>query len=117
MRFFESNDELYVDPRAYLQHLDLPEPATLRIYDTTLRDGEQTPGVALAPKQKLEIARLVSRLGVHIIDVGFPAVTPSERETLRLILEAQRHGEIRRDLEILIMCRADASDIDAGLRV
>jgi isopropylmalate/homocitrate/citramalate synthase len=117
MRFFESNDELYVDPRAYLQHLDLPEPATLRIYDTTLRDGEQTPGVALTPKQKLEIARLVSRLGIHIIDVGFPAVTPSERETLRLILEAQRDGEIRRDLEILIMCRADASDIDAGLRV
>lgn len=117
MGFREPNDELYLDPRSYVQNLDLPDPAELRIYDTTLRDGEQTPGVALAPRQKLEIAKLISRMGIHIIDVGFPAVTDSERETLRLILEARRRGEIRDDLEILIMCRADAADIDQGLRV
>jgi isopropylmalate/homocitrate/citramalate synthase len=75
------------------------------------------PGVAISPRHKYELARALSDIGVHIMDVGFPAVSESERETLRLILEGRRRGEIRRDLEVLCMMRSNPADIDATMRV
>src|SRR6266702_1262778 len=48
--------------------------STVRFYDTTLRDGEQTVGVVLSPQQKLEIARQLDALGVSRIEAGFPRV-------------------------------------------
>jgi isopropylmalate/homocitrate/citramalate synthase len=84
-----------------------------KIYDTTLRDGEQTPGVAFTPQQKLTIATALARAGVHILDVGFPAASPSDAEALRLILEARRRGDIPADVEILVMSRTLPRDIDA----
>ena len=116
MQFREPEDQLYVDPRKYTSSLNFPPASEFKVYDTTLRDGEQTPGVALTPAQKYEIARLVSRMGSHIIDMGFPASAPSEREALKLVLEGKRRGEIRQDLEILIMCRSNPGDIDHTLR-
>jgi len=115
MQFREPEDQLYVDPKVYTTGLNFPEPSAIRVYDTTLRDGEQTPGVALTPPQKYEIAKLISRMGSHIIDMGFPASDASEREALSLVLEGKRRGEIRKDLEILVMCRASAGDIDHTL--
>lgn len=115
MQFREPEDQLYVDPTAYTQGLNFPDPAEFKVYDTTLRDGEQTPGVALTPPQKYEIARLISRMGSHIIDMGFPASDESEREALRLVLEGKRKGEIREDLEVLVMCRSNPGDIDHTL--
>ena len=47
----------------------------VRIFDTTLRDGEQTPGVALAPEQKLNIAKKLDTLGVDVIEAGFPIIS------------------------------------------
>jgi hypothetical protein len=70
-------------------------PARIRIYDTTLRDGEQTPGVAMTAEQKVLIATELSRLGSHIIDVGFPASGESERRALQLILSARERGAIQ----------------------
>ncbi|MEK6972412.1 MAG: 2-isopropylmalate synthase, partial [Thermoproteota archaeon] len=52
----------------------------VRIFDTTLRDGEQTPGVALSPEQKLLIAKKLDALGVDAIEAGFPIVSDGERE-------------------------------------
>ncbi|HEY6350716.1 MAG TPA: hypothetical protein VI636_15055 [Candidatus Angelobacter sp.] len=92
------------------------QPAPI-IYDTTLRDGEQMPGIALRPEQKLEIAIALARIGVRIIDVGFPASSLSDRQALSLILEAKLKGQIPEDVEILAMCRAVPQDIDAALAV
>ena len=75
------------------------------------------PGVAISPPAKYELARALSEIGVHIMDVGFPAVSESERETLRLVLEGRRRGELRQDLEVLCMMRSNPSDIDATMRV
>ncbi|RLI94966.1 MAG: 2-isopropylmalate synthase, partial [Candidatus Altiarchaeales archaeon] len=57
----------------------------IRIFDTTLRDGEQTPGVALDIEKKLEIAHALSDLGVDIIEAGFPINSKSEFEAVKRI--------------------------------
>ena len=75
------------------------------------------PGVAISPRHKYELARALSDIGVHIMDVGFPAVSESERETLRMVLEGRRRGELREDLEVLCMMRSNPADVDATMRV
>ena len=55
---------------------------------------------------------MLSDAGVHIIDMGFPSAAPSERRALELILEGKKKGRIRPDLEIIVMCRSNARDID-----
>ena len=55
------------------------------IFDTTLRDGEQTPGIAFTIEQKLQIARQLSDIGVHVIEAGFPASSKAEKETVTAI--------------------------------
>ena len=113
----EPLDELARDPRRFSHDLVFPPAEKIRVYDDTLRDGEQMPGVALSPNDKYELARALSEIGVHIMDVGFPAVGGSERETLRRVLEGKRRGELREDLEILCMMRSNQADIDATFRV
>jgi len=113
----EPLDDLVRSPTRFLHDLEFPPADRIRVYDDTLRDGEQMPGVALSPRVKYELARQLSDLGVHIMDVGFPAVSDSERETLRLILEGRRRGELREDLEVLCMMRSNPGDIDATMRV
>jgi 2-isopropylmalate synthase len=51
---------------------------TIKIFDTTLRDGEQTPGVSITPEQKIAIASKLDDLGVDIIEAGFPIVSHGE---------------------------------------
>jgi 2-isopropylmalate synthase len=57
----------------------------VRIFDTTLRDGEQSPGATLTPKEKLDIARQLSKLGVDIIEAGFPIASPDDFEAVKAI--------------------------------
>lgn len=66
----------------------------LRFLDTTLRDGEQTPGVSLNPDQKLEIATRLSDIGVDVIEAGSAAASDGEREAIRLIADAGLAAEI-----------------------
>ncbi|HZD43831.1 MAG TPA: 2-isopropylmalate synthase, partial [Methanomicrobiales archaeon] len=66
----------------------------MRFFDTTLRDGEQTPGVSLTPAEKLEIATALSKIGVHTIEVGSAAASEGEREALKLISGAGLSAEI-----------------------
>jgi 2-isopropylmalate synthase len=113
----EPLDQLIRPPSRFEHDLRFPPPERIRVYDDTLRDGEQMPGVALSPSAKYELAAALSDIGVHIMDVGFPAVSESERETLRLILEGRRRGDLRRDLEVLCMMRSNPADIDATMRV
>ncbi len=59
----------------------------VRIFDTTLRDGEQSPGASLTSAEKLEIARQLARLGVDIIEAGFPAASPDDLEGVKQIAQ------------------------------
>lgn len=66
----------------------------IHIFDTTLRDGEQSPGVNLGVKEKLEIARALSHLGVDIIEAGFPITSPGDAEAVRAIAEEVKGSTI-----------------------
>ena len=89
-------------------------PETVRIFDTTLRDGEQTPGVALTVDEKIRIAKRLDQLGVETLEVGFPASSEGEkkaaREILKLDLNAQICGlarTLKKDLEAAVGCDVD----------
>src|SRR5262249_60152258 len=82
----EPLDSLISSPRPFTAETAFPRVREIRLYDTTLRDGEQTPGVAFSPEQKYELAGMLSDAGIHIIDMGFPSAAASERRALQLIL-------------------------------
>lgn len=63
----------------------IDDPNYVRIFDTTLRDGEQSPGATLTSKEKLDIAKQLSKLGVDIIEAGFPIASPDDFEAVRAI--------------------------------
>ncbi len=92
------------------------------LYDTTLRDGEQTVGVVLDPEQKLEIARLLDDLGVDRIEAGFPRVSQDDWDAVKLISGAGLHAEIwgfsravPADLEALVELGVRASVIESPI--
>ncbi|HXV43914.1 MAG TPA: 2-isopropylmalate synthase, partial [Anaerolineae bacterium] len=96
---------------------DVPVPKDkLIIFDTTLRDGEQSPGATLNIEEKLEIARQLSRLGVDICEAGFPIASPGDFEAVRRIAEevgplteGRKDG---RPMVIAGLARANQQDID-----
>ena len=65
-------------------------PGSVRIFDTTLRDGEQAPGAGLTAAEKLEVARQLVRLKVDVIEAGFPAASPGDFEAVRRIAQETR---------------------------
>ena len=64
----------------------------IRIFDTTLRDGEQAPGAGLTAAEKLEVARQLARLKVDVIEAGFPAASPGDFEAVRRIAQETKDG-------------------------
>lgn len=62
-------------------------PDYVRIFDTTLRDGEQSPGATMTSEEKLEVARTLSRLGVDVIEAGFPAASPDDLAAVKQIAD------------------------------
>jgi isopropylmalate/homocitrate/citramalate synthase len=92
------------------------------LYDTTLRDGEQTVGVVLDPEQKVEIARLLDGLGIDRIEAGFPRVSQDDWDAVRLISEAGLDAEVwgfsravPADLEALVELGVGASVIESPI--
>src|SRR5580692_3024544 len=80
----------------------------VRVFDTTLRDGEQSPGISLNRQEKLEIAQQLARLGVDIIEAGFPITSPGDFEAVQAIA---------REVEGPVICglaRTGKQDIDAA---
>jgi len=72
-----------------------PQPhVTVGLYDTTLRDGEQTVGVVLSPEDKLAIARALSEAGIDRIEAGFPRVSEDDADAIRLIMQEDLQAEI-----------------------
>ncbi len=80
----------------------------VRVFDTTLRDGEQSPGISLNKQEKLEIAQQLARLGVDVIEAGFPITSPGDFESVQAI---------SREVEGPVICglaRTSKQDIDAA---
>ncbi len=82
----------------------------VRIFDTTLRDGEQTPGVTVTPEQKLQIAIKLDELGVDAIEAGFPIVSQGEMKAISDIVKQGLKAEI------CGLARATENDIDAAIK-
>ena len=81
----------------------------VRIFDTTLRDGEQTPGVSLSPEKKLNIAKKLDELGIDAIETGFPVISDGEREAVKMITSANLKAEL------CGLARTNKKDIDAAI--
>ncbi|WP_323737275.1 2-isopropylmalate synthase [Methanosphaera sp. ISO3-F5] len=84
-------------------------PSDVMIYDTTLRDGEQTPGVTITTDEKIIVAEKLDKLGVDVIELGFPAASPGEQKTFK---EAAKIGF---DAQISGLARALTVDIDKAI--
>ncbi len=82
------------------------DPNRVIVFDTTLRDGEQSPGISLNATEKLEIAQQLARLGVDVIEAGFPIASPGDFQAVRTIAR-EVHGPI-----IAGLARAHAADIE-----
>ena len=81
----------------------------VRIFDTTLRDGEQTPGVSLSPEKKLNIAKKLDELGIDAIETGFPVISDGERAGVKMITSANLKAEL------CGLARTNKKDIDAAI--
>ncbi len=100
-----------------------PQPrVTVGLYDTTLRDGEQTVGVVLSPGDKLEIAQALDRAGIDRIEAGFPRVSEDDSRAISMILEAGLEAEVwgfsravRADVEALVELGVRASVIESPI--
>src|SRR5437764_11886270 len=84
------------------------DPNRVLIFDTTLRDGEQSPGISLNATEKLEIAQQLARLGVDIIEAGFPISSPGDFAAVQAIAR-QVEGPV-----ICGLARTQLGDIDAA---
>jgi len=81
----------------------------VRIFDTTLRDGEQSPGFSMNTDEKIRMARQLARLGVDTIEAGFPISSRGDLEAVQAV------GREVRDVPIAALARAKKSDIDAAV--
>src|SRR5438874_12870363 len=88
--------------------VSVSDPNRVHIFDTTLRDGEQSPGISLNTQEKVEIAQQLARLGVDIIEAGFPIASPGDFQAVQAIA---------REIQGPVICglaRTGFQDIDAA---
>ena len=87
----------------------MADPTHIRIFDTTLRDGEQSPGATMTHDEKLEIAGLLDEMGGDIIEAGFPAASPAEFDNVQAVARRVRGPGI------CGLARAVPGDVDAAI--
>jgi len=80
----------------------------ITIFDTTLRDGEQSPGIALTPDEKAEIGAQLERLGVDVVEAGFPVASPGDFEGVRAVAAAVQRPTVA------VLARTREADLDAA---
>ena len=80
----------------------------IKIFDTTLRDGEQSPGIALRPDEKAEIARALELLGVDIVEAGFAASSPGDFQGVAAVVDSVTRATVAS------LARTTEGDIDAA---
>jgi 2-isopropylmalate synthase len=83
---------------------------TVQIFDTTLRDGEQSPGFSMNRDEKLRLARQIEELGVDVLEAGFPIASPGDLEATRAVAAEIKH------CRVAALARARQDDVDAALR-
>lgn len=93
----------------YNKEAEIKFPKEITIYDTTLRDGEQTPGVCFGKEEKLNIAKKLDQFKIHQIEAGFPIVSQHERESVKSICNEGL------DAQIIALSRTKIEDIDAAI--
>ena len=81
-------------------------PEKLIVFDTTLRDGEQSPGASMTRDEKIRIAKMLERMRVDVIEAGFPMASPGDFESVQAVARAVRESTVAG------LCRATAADID-----
>lgn len=94
----------------------ISDPDYVRIFDTTLRDGEQSPGATLTSAEKLEIAQNLAKLGVDIIEAGFPVASPDDFQAVKQIADVVGN-EVFEDGYVPVICglsRANPKDIEVA---
>lgn len=94
-------------------------PKKIKIHDVTLRDGEQTPGVVFSSEDKVEIAKMLDRIGVDRIEAGMPAVSEEDREAIKRIVALNLKAEIfsfaraiKEDIDMAVECGVDGVIIE-----
>ncbi|AXV37933.1 MAG: homoaconitate hydratase [Methanobacterium sp. BRmetb2] len=97
----------FVSP--FNKEVNLEFPKNITIYDTTLRDGEQTPGVCLRTPEKLKIAQKLDELKIHQIEAGFPIVSNEEKRSVKAIVNEDLNADI------IVLSRTKKEDIDVAL--
>ncbi|MBM3308764.1 MAG: 2-isopropylmalate synthase [Candidatus Altiarchaeales archaeon] len=97
------------------------KPGKVKIFDTTLRDGEQTPGVGMTRQDKVEIATALSKLGVDVIEAGFPVSSQGEFEAVKAVAEAGLKSRVcalarcvEKDMDAAMDCNVDLVHIFIG---
>ena len=97
-------------------------PTSIKIFDTTLREGDQTPTVALTFDQKLDIARRLDDIGVHIIEAGFPPVSEQEAKSVEAICNLGLNAEIvaegrcnEKEMDLVMDCGVDVAHTFLGI--
>ena len=91
------------------EHTSFSETDSVALLDTTLRDGEQAPGVSISPEEKVEIARELDRIGVETIEAGSACTGRGEREAIRRVVEAGL------DARVTSFARGVREDVDLAL--
>lgn len=94
----------------------ISDPAYVRIFDTTLRDGEQSPGATLTSREKLDIARNLKKLGVDIIEAGFPFASPDDFAAVQQIAK-DVGNDVSDDGYVPVicgLCRTKLSDVECA---
>ena len=99
--------QYYISP--FNKEAEIKFPKDILIYDTTLRDGEQTPGVCLSPEDKIDIAKKLDELKIHQIEAGFPIVSKREAQTVKSIASEGLNASV------ICLTRAKKEDIDKAL--
>ena len=111
----EAKEALYKrKPRPDYVPGEISDPDYVRIFDTTLRDGEQSPGATLTSQEKVEIARMLAKLGVDIIEAGFPIASPDDFAAVKQIAD-EVGNEVFEDGYVPVICglsRANPKDIE-----
>ena len=104
-----AREMLAISPYNQLALPSLPQGrGPIQIFDTTLRDGEQAPGIALNPDEKVKIAQALDDYGVDYIEAGFAVSSDVERETIKRIMDCGMHATV------LSLARSVQRDIDAA---
>ncbi len=101
------SDDMY-SRNKLMDSLDIG-PIDIEICDVTLRDGEQTPGVAFTKEEKIDLASELNNIGIEVIEAGFPVVSSSEKDTVKAI------SNMGLDAKICCLSRSITTDVDAAL--